>query len=92
MKRLETFFELVLLIALVAFISFKVGYIMATPPIVYTNQVVTVHSGDTIWSIAEQYNNGKEDTRDIITRIYKANNFQSRHIYPGQTIIVPVNK
>ena len=91
MKKLETnIFEVALLIALVAFAGFKIGYIAASPPIVYDNHLVVVHHGDTIWSIAESMAKNDEDVRDVVHRICKANNLRSKIIHPGQKIIVPV--
>ena len=91
MKRLETtVFEVILLIALVAFAGFKVGYIMASPPIVYDNYMVTVCHGDTVWSIAERWSDKDEDIRDVMSRILKENHLESKYIYPGQVLKVPV--
>jgi nucleoid-associated protein YgaU len=91
MKKLETnLFEIVLLVVLVAFEGYKIGYIMAAPPVVYTNQAVVVHHGDTIWSIAESMASNNEDVRDVVHRICKANSLKSKIIHPGQKIIVPV--
>lgn len=92
MKKSVSVFEIALLIILVAFAGFKVGYIMASPPIVYTNQFVTVCHGDTVWSIAEHWRDDKEDIRDVVYRICKENNLKSKYIYPGQILKVPVNK
>lgn len=57
---------------------------------VYYNQKVTVHSGDTMWSIAHRWSDDKEDVREVMHRICEANNLKSKHIYPGQVLTIPV--
>ena len=57
---------------------------------VYYNQKVTVHSGDTMWTIANRGSDNKEDVRDVMHRICEANNLKSKHVYPGQILTIPV--
>lgn len=52
---------------------------------------VTVHQGDTLWSIAERYCLKNCDIRDYISVIRKHNSLKSAIIYPGQVIEIPVN-
>ena len=63
--------------------------VLAEEP-VYYNQKITVHSGDTMWSIANRWSDDKEDVREVMHRICEANNLKSKHIYPGQVLKVPV--
>ncbi|MGO4544825.1 LysM peptidoglycan-binding domain-containing protein [Paenibacillus sp. 2TAB23] len=52
-------------------------------------QVVTVHSGDTLWAIAKRYSDSKHDIRYIIYRIKDRNELNTSEINPGQTLIIP---
>ncbi|MGM0882705.1 MAG: cell division suppressor protein YneA [Bacillota bacterium] len=53
-------------------------------------QVVTVHTGDTLWDIAKKYADGKDDDiRYIIYSIKDRNGLQSADIKPGQKLIIP---
>ena len=58
----------------------------------YANVSVTVHTGDTLWSIAGEFGTKNEDIRDVIDRICETNNLKTKHIYPGQTLTIPVVK
>ena len=79
-------------IVIAALIGMKVGYQLATPPVVYDNIVVTVHSGDTLWSLAGEFATSKEDIREVVHRICETNNLNSKNVYPGQTLTIPVVK
>lgn len=57
---------------------------------VYHTQTITVHSGDTMWDIANRWSDDKEDVREVMHRICQANNLKSKHVYPGQILKVPV--
>lgn len=52
-------------------------------------QVVTVHSGDTLWAIAKRFSDSKHDIRYIIYRIKDRNELNTSEINPGQTLIIP---
>ncbi len=47
---------------------------------------ITVHSGDTLWSIAEKYGSG--DIRSYISHIMQINGLDDPVIYPGQVLKV----
>lgn len=55
---------------------------------------VTVSYGDTLWSIAKEYNeehlDSKEDVRTIVYVILNENNIDANKIYPGQIIYIPL--
>lgn len=51
--------------------------------------VVTVHTGDTLWDIAKNYADGKDDIRYIIYSIKDRNGLKSADIKPGQKLIIP---
>lgn len=50
---------------------------------------IKVVEGDTLWSIASDYDDNKE-IRQVIYEISEANNIQDASIYPGDIIMVPL--
>jgi nucleoid-associated protein YgaU len=56
----------------------------------YDTVTVTVESGDTLWSIAEQHAPNSMDLRDYIYMMYKLNEGLTPNIQPGTGIIIPV--
>lgn len=57
---------------------------------VYTNHIVIVSSGDTLWDIAGRNTTAGEDVREVMFRIAEANGLHNKHIYPGQALRVPL--
>jgi nucleoid-associated protein YgaU len=52
---------------------------------------VKVAAGDTVWSIAASAAGDKEDIRNVVVAIKKANNLDNNvRIHPGQVLKVPV--
>lgn len=51
---------------------------------------VVIHSGDTLWGIAEEYAPNSMDIRDYIYLMYKLNDGLTPNIQPGTGIIIPV--
>ena len=51
--------------------------------------VVCVAYGDTLWSIAAEYNDGAYDTRKIVNDIIAQNNLDSSSLYAGQVLEIP---
>lgn len=49
----------------------------------------TVQPGDTLWSIAGEFNQPGKDVRELIYNIRKVNDI-SPVIHPGQVVLVPV--
>lgn len=51
----------------------------------------TVRTEDTVWNIAEKYNNkNKADIRDFVNFIIEENNIHDSNIIPGEKIKVPI--
>ena len=50
---------------------------------------VRVSSGDTLWEIALEYNDGTYDTRRIVRDIIKHNNLTDTSLQSGQVIEIP---
>ena len=58
--------------------------------VTYQNINVVVYRGETLWEIAGEYADVKEDLREVIYRIKKANNLETADIFAGQRLIIPV--
>ncbi len=51
---------------------------------------VVIHTGDTLWAIAEEYA-PHLDPRIFIHEVKQINHIDTASIYPGQIIFVPIN-
>ena len=51
---------------------------------------VTVHAGETLWSLAEKYA-PEQDPRDFLDQLVSLNNLTEATVQPGQRIALPVN-
>ena len=71
--------------------SFTYMTVSASPEI-YEKQVVTVHTGDTLWDIAADWGGKDEDIREVIMRIQKENKLTGSDILVGQRLVIPVRK
>lgn len=57
----------------------------------YESVAITVHSGDTLWSLAREYGPEGVDIRETIDWIQRENGLSSPVLRPGQRIVVPVS-
>lgn len=54
--------------------------------------VITIHAGDTLWSIASRYASDTEDVRDVITKIRTANNLtKNDNLQTGDSLKIPLS-
>lgn len=53
---------------------------------------VTVESGDTLWAMAEQYEEADMSTTEFVKWVREANELKTTHIQEGQTIVLPIEK
>jgi hypothetical protein len=51
--------------------------------------VVVVQPGENLWSIAQSID-PEGDPRDLVIRIREINALGSQHVFPGQSLIVPI--
>ena len=65
---------------------------VSASPEIYEKQVVTVHTGDTLWDIAADWSGKEEDIREVILRIQKANKLTGSDLSVGQRLVIPVRK
>lgn len=80
-----------LLIALLLFTSFMLMGTNAsgTAKLSEQEQVVTVGSGDSLWSIAVRYAERRDDIGFLVYSIKNRNNLTDSIIVPGQQLIIP---
>ena len=52
--------------------------------------VVVVQPGENLWSIAQNVD-PQGDPRDLVIRIRDINALGSQHVFPGQSLIVPIS-
>lgn len=55
-----------------------------------TTGVVVVQPGENLWSIAQSIDPAG-DPRDLVIRIREINALGSQHVFPGQSLIVPIS-
>ena len=55
----------------------------------HNKSYVTVHTGQTLWSIAKQATLPGEDVRDTVYQICELNHLSSNVILPGMKLILP---
>ena len=65
---------------------------VSASPDIYEKQVITVHTGDTLWDIAADWSGKDEDIREVILRIQKENNLKGSNLAIGQRLVIPVRK
>ncbi|HYF76105.1 MAG TPA: LysM peptidoglycan-binding domain-containing protein [Symbiobacteriaceae bacterium] len=77
----------ILLVVLFMFVAPRVVEMLspADAPVLATH---TVGYGDSLWAIAEQYNQGG-DVRDAIIAIKRVNHLTSATVHPGQELVIP---
>ena len=51
--------------------------------------VVTVHDGDTLWGLAQNYSVSGVSTKDLVEWIESENNLDNANIRAGQALVVP---
>lgn len=65
---------------------------VSASPEIYEKQVITVHTGDTLWDIAADWSGKDEDIREVILRIQKENKLTGSNLAVGQQLVIPVRK
>lgn len=49
---------------------------------------ISVEDNDTLWSLADRYNNGNEDTTSYINNIMQMNDLSSDTIHSGKNLVI----
>lgn len=66
------------------------GYNLVQDDSVYHYEQITVHTGDTMWAIADRWTEQGEDVREVIYRICETNALANTNLQPGQKLLIPV--
>jgi LysM repeat protein len=59
----------------------------AAPPVAYTT--VTVHAGDSLWTLAERKTPATGDVQSTVDQIITVNHLGSANLHPGQKLKIP---
>ena len=51
---------------------------------------IQVESGDTLWTLADEYMPDDMDIREAVYMICETNDVDAEHLYAGQTLSIPV--
>ena len=90
LKNRMRFFGFLFFVFLITFIAvYTAGVSGYTEPVYRT---VTIKSGDTLWSIAQQYKDDDCDIREYIYNVKKLNNIDSSILIADTSILIPVKK
>lgn len=85
-----TVFVVLTIVILTTAINFALGFNTAASLTKTDYMDVQIVSGDTLWSIAENYMPDHMDTREAVYNLCKVNNISASDLYAGMTIQVPI--
>jgi cell division protein YceG involved in septum cleavage len=84
-------FTFIVLLFIVFITTFAFGNTEAKEPKSTYYKVVQINKGDTLWNIAQTYNNSHSDIRNFIVEIKTFNHMTSEVLIAGQNIILPIH-
>ncbi len=84
--------KIIMILMLFSAVYFGQGILnMEASTVPMQQELVVVHSGDTLWKIATRWTDDNEDVREVLYRIQQKNKLQGNaFLQPGQRIIVPI--
>ena len=88
----ERIFAVVLILLVLNIVSAMTGVNTTTGVSLNKLKAVTVHAGDTLWSIAEKNNTSDMDVREFIDDIKEKNDLASAEIQEGQKLLIPAHE
>ena len=86
-----TLFVVLTIILLTISANFALGLDIADSSTMTEYMEVEVSSGDTLWSIADNYMTDYSDTRKAVYELCQINDIDASELYAGMTIMVPIN-
>lgn len=88
LKNKTKFFSFIFIIVIVIFTVIYTASVSGYDEPKY--QSIIVHSGDTLWSIAEKYGEDS-NIREYIYNVKKINNLDSSMVYENTAILIPID-
>ncbi len=85
-----TVFVVLTIVILTTAVNFALGFNTAASLTRTDYMDVQIVSGDTLWSIAENYMPQDMDTREAVYKLCKVNDISAADLYAGMTIQVPI--
>lgn len=90
LKKRMRFFGFLFFVFLITFIAVYTASVSGYTEPVY--QTLTVKSGDTLWSIAQQHKDDDCDIREYIYNVKKINNMDSSTLIADTSILIPAEE
>ncbi len=75
-------------VAILVMIAFLLGFACSGNS--YEVEEISIHEGDTLWSIADEYTGDNKDVRETVHIIKEINGMDNVIVYPGEVIYVPI--
>lgn len=92
-KEADAMKKILLAFVLGAILSGGFTYMtVSASPEIYEKQIITVHTGDTLWNIAANWSGKDEDVREVIDRIQHENKLTDTNLYVGQKLVIPTRR
>ncbi len=85
-----TVFVVLTIVILTTAVNFALGFNTAASLTRTDYMDVQIVSGDTLWSIAENYMPQDMDTREAVYKLCKVNDISASELYAGMTIQIPI--
>lgn len=85
-----TVFMAAVILTVCTLIGLALGVYNASGTTYHSYETITIQSGDTLWSIAEEYAPANQDIRDYIYEICDKNDITASDLVQGQDILIPV--
>ena len=85
-----TVFVVLTIVILTTAVNFALGFNTAASLTRTDYMDVRIVSGDTLWSIAENYMPQDMDTREAVYKLCRVNDISAADLYAGMTIQVPI--
>ena len=85
-----TIFVALTIILVTTLVNFALGLNTAASLTMQEYMEIDISSGDTLWSIAQNYMPDDMDIRDAVGHLCDLNNITAEELYAGMTIQVPI--